>query len=115
MIDKIRDFVNPHRSDIILFIVIVCITIISFNLGRMSVKQGNTASLITPRQSTTLILPIPTPKDPRVVASKASSSKLYHFTYCSGAARISEKNKVFFPNDAAAIAAGYSLAANCQK
>ena len=113
MIDKIRDFVNPHRSEIVLAIFIICITIISFNLGRMSVEKGSAVSL--PLRSSTLILPSATPKDPRVVASKASSSKLYHFTYCSGAARISEKNKIYFPSDAAAIAAGYAVAGNCTK
>src|SRR3989344_4426730 len=99
MLAKIIEFVKAHHTDITLTTIIICVTIISFNLGRMSVEQGSTASLVDPQRSSTLIIPIQTPKDSRVVASKASSSKLYHFTYCSGAARISEKNKVFFPND----------------
>lgn len=118
MIAKITDFVKSHHSDITLVIAICCITIISFNLGRMSAGEGSSAifhaTYASPAVSSSAT-PITTPKDPRVVASKASSSHLYHFTYCSGAARISDKNKIYFPTEAAAIAAGYSLAGNCTK
>ncbi len=56
----------------------------------------------------------PTPVDPRVVASKASDSKLYHHPWCSGAKRIKETNKLWFANESEAIQTGYTLAANCQ-
>lgn len=51
--------------------------------------------------------------DPRVVASKASSSKKYHFSWCPGAVKIKAENRVWFPTAAAAQAAGYSLAGTC--
>jgi deoxyribonuclease-1 len=54
-------------------------------------------------------------RDQMVVASKNSKAKLYHFTWCPGASQIAEENKIIFPNEAAAIAAGYTLAKNCQK
>ena len=54
------------------------------------------------------------PTDPRVVASKAAGSKLYHYSWCSGAQRIKETNKLWFPTEADAISAGYTLAGNCQ-
>ncbi len=55
------------------------------------------------------------PTNPQVVASKNSKGKLYHFTWCPGASMIAEKNKITFASEAAAIAAGYTLAGNCQK
>lgn len=54
------------------------------------------------------------PRDARVVASKSSSSKKYHYTWCSGASRIKEENKLWFDNELAAQSAGYSLADNCK-
>ena len=57
----------------------------------------------------------PAARDQIVVASKNSKGKLYHFSWCSGASQIAEKNKITFTNEAAAITAGYTLAGNCQK
>lgn len=54
------------------------------------------------------------PRDSRVVASKSSSSKKYHYSWCSGASRIKEENKLWFDNELAAQSAGYSLADNCR-
>lgn len=110
MLAKITAFVKQHHSEFILGIAILCITLISFNVGRMSVSQagvpqassgetaGSELSGLTAKISSTAT---PKPKDPTVIASKASSSKLYHFTYCSGSQRIADKNKISFPNDAA--------------
>ena len=122
MLAKIRELIKSYHSELVLAVAVIAITIISFNLGRMSV--GNSVAklpltIFTPNASS---FSAPTgatqdsaPRDERVVASKASSSKLYHFTWCSGAKRITDKNKITFPNESAAIAAGYSLAGNCQK
>lgn len=125
MVAKFIAFVKQYQSDIILGIAIVCITIISYNLGRMSAGGGAGDALVPVSGNTAVALdktlnnlsPTSAPhnQDPRVVVSKASSSKLYHFTWCSGAKRISEKNKLYFPTESAAISAGYSLAGNCQK
>ena len=48
----------------------------------------------------------------KVVASKNGTK--YYLPGCTGADRISEANKVWFSSDAAAIKAGYTLAANCK-
>ena len=122
MLAKIRELIKSYHSELVLAVAVIAITIISFNLGRMSVGNsvaklpltisapGDSLSLPTTHSS------LPTvPKNPKVVASKASSSKLYHFTWCSGAKRITDKNKLTFPTESAAIAAGYSLAGNCQR
>ena len=119
MLAKIRELIKSYHSELVLAVAVIAITIISFNLGRMSV--GNSVAKL-PLVISTPSFSAPTgatqdsaPRDERVVASKASSSKLYHFTWCSGAKRITDKNKITFPNESAAIAAGYSLAGNCQK
>jgi len=121
MIAKFIKLVKTHQSDIILTITIVLISITSFNLGKMSVlkvskspisitQPGNTTQ--SGFKPTTSAKPTPI-RDQTVVASK--NSKLYHFTWCPGAAKIADKNKLTFPNEAAAIAAGLTLASNCTK
>lgn len=127
MLSKITNFVKQYSSEIILAVAIACITLISFNLGRMSALgtiHEAPITLVSPQPSGATAgsgssgrtaTPNPAHTDPRVVASKASSSHLYHFTWCSGAQRITEKNKLYFPTESAAISAGYTLAGNCQK
>lgn len=124
MVAKIVNFVKAYHSEIVTGIAVLCITIISFNIGRSygSVPAKSNLAVIAPQaagqgSSTSSIAPKTSqaPRDPRVVASKAAGSKLYHFTWCSGAQRIAEKNKLTFATEAAAIAAGYTLASNCQK
>lgn len=48
----------------------------------------------------------------QIVASKYGTK--YYLTSCSGADRISEKNKVYFASAAAALAAGYAPASGCK-
>ncbi len=103
---------------------IVLISVIGFNLGRINALNktpANTTDKASVYQATTKtpISNIPKqtpvqPKDLRVVASKASSSKKYHFTWCPGAKQIKEANKLWFETDVAAQKAGYTLAGNCQ-
>ncbi len=127
MIAKIAEFGKKYRSELLLGVSFVAVVLISFNIGRMSVLEGPKSALqiIPPGAQVANVAGAVTsasgspkpqqPQDLRVVASKASSSHLYHFMWCSGAKRISEKNKIYFDTEAAAIAAGYSLAGNCQK
>lgn len=124
---RIRNFyylVRQYQYDIFLGCCFALVAIISFNVGKIglfgpsALKVGAGANIYQAAQSNSdKPLPAATvkkPTDSRVVASKSTSSKLYHFTWCSGAKRIKEENKVWFNNEAEAIAAGYSLAANCQ-
>jgi hypothetical protein len=55
----------------------------------------------------------PVHTDARVVASKSSSSKKYHYTWCAGATKIKAANQVWFATAQEAEAAGYTLAGNC--
>ncbi len=74
-----------------------------------SVAEATKQSKTTPKKPAITA----TPKDSRVVASKASKSHLYHHTWCSGAKSIKESNQLWFDSAAAAEAAGYTLAGNC--
>ena len=61
------------------------------------------------------VISSPIVRDPRVVASKNSTTKKYHFTWCPSAKKIKEENKLWFDNEETAIKAGYALAGNCTK
>ncbi len=106
---------------------------IAYNLGRISasqkpnitfdpsgeVFQANSGALASPGAgkgpiSSNKPAATAAPKDPRVVVSKSSSSKVYHYTWCSGASRIKLQNQRWFDTAGAAEAAGYTLAGNCQ-
>ncbi len=121
MLSKFFQLIKSRQSDIVLAVTIILISVISFNLGKASSLNGQKAQIkITEGENTRQLrgakgTPAPVAKDQTVVASKNSKGKLYHFTYCPGASMIAEKNKITFPNEAAAIAAGYTLAGNCQK
>lgn len=121
---KIGNLVKKYQKDIFLGFCIVLISTISFNLGRINalhktplkitgeanVYQATAGSFVLGNKK--LISPTQ-PKDPRVVASKASTTKKYHFTWCPGAKQIKEANKLWFETDVAAQKAGYTLAGNC--
>ena len=122
ILSKIWNLVKLHNRDIFLAFCIVLISIISFNLGKIGALK-KTPITILPGQSqadvySTVSDKKQTPKttqnqvtDRRVVVSKNSDK--YHFTWCSGAKRIKEENKIWFADEAAAQAAGYTKAGNC--
>lgn len=131
MLTKIIKFVKTYQSDIVLALAIVLISVTAFNLGKLSVAndkkfpititESNTANSLGAINggdntgSKKLAPRTYNPSPSFVVASKASKSRVYHFPWCSGASRISEKNKITFPTEATALAAGYTLAGNCSK
>lgn len=120
---KIINAVKKYQKDVFLGFCIILISIIGFNLGRINALRktpikitgeanvyqataGN--SVLTNKKATPA-----QPKDPRVVASKASSSKKYHYSWCASGKRITQKNQFWFETDVAAQKAGYTLAGNC--
>ena len=125
ILSKILNKVKHYQKDIFLGFCIVLISVIGFNLGRLNAlnkipaktaekanvyQNINAPSILNSIKSTPI-----QPQDLRVVASKASSTKKYHFTWCPGAKQIKETNKIWFENDIAAQKAGYTLAGNCTK
>jgi hypothetical protein len=125
MLSKLIQLVKANQSEIILALSIVAITVISFNLGKISalniqkagikIVDGNKAETISRAYLSNSFSKTASISDQTVVASKNSKTKIYHFTWCPGASKIAEKNKIVFANEAAAIAAGYTLAGNCRR
>jgi len=125
---KIINGVKNHQKDVFLIFCIVLISSISFNLGKINAlhktpititdtgQEANIYKATNKLQSTSNNLKPKktTPLDKRVVASKASTTKKYHFTWCPGAKQIKEANKLWFETDVSAQKAGYTLASNCQ-
>lgn len=125
MLSKLIEFVKRHETNIILLFSIVLITITSFNLGKLAAYRENKIPVTIKGANDIVRLPgagdraIVTEtnliKDLAVVASRKSNNKLYHFSWCAGALKIAAANKISFTNETAAIAAGYTLAANCNR
>lgn len=98
-----------------LLIILSCL--LSFGVGRYTkvreAPEPVTIEQITPPVNTNREQKIGTYQyeEGTVVASKNGTK--YHLPSCPGAGQIKEENKVWFESSAAAVAAGYSPAANC--
>ena len=130
IISKIRKLCKDHQRGLFIGLCLVITAGIGYNIGRITAlhassdpdsqsatiydtaKESANPTKIVPQIKITQ--PSIKPTDPRVVVSKAAGSKLYHYSWCSGAQRIKETNKLWFPTEADAISAGYTLAGNCQ-
>ncbi len=129
ILSKLLSIVKKCQSSMFLGICIMLIAIISFNLGKINalhqvpikISEGaNIYKAISGNTSQTTVqkgisaTPKPQqPADMRVVASKNSNPKKYHFTWCSGAKRIKLENQIWFNSAAEAEKAGFVLAGNC--
>lgn len=130
MLSKILNLVKQYQYDIFLTVCIILVAIIGFNLGHINalkqtpikIEQGADIYKAISNDKTQIANEETEPKqtsqvhtDLRVVVSKNSTSKKYHFTWCPGAKQIKEENKIWFNSEQEAINAGYSLAGNCTK
>lgn len=125
--------VKQYQYGIYIAVCMLLVGGIGYNVGRISALQksdltvnsyadiadavGGTAkagSTATKTKAPAAAAKPAAPRDPRVVVSKNSSGKVYHYSWCGGVKQIKETNKVWFDTEAAAIAAGYTLAGNCQ-
>src|SRR5258708_6616363 len=104
MITKIRNFCKTHEHGLFIGLCMILTAGIGYNIGRIAAMHtptaadAQTADIYNAQRAATtttktgpaikVTQPSPKPSDPRVVASKASSSKLYHHPWCSGAQRI---------------------------
>ena len=119
----------------------VCVAVISFGLGRLSVDVGRGVDRVAPHiqkidaRASTLeagisgdAVPTTSPLGASVLGDSvpASTSPLvsgtyvgsknsdkYHLPWCAGAKRIAEGNRVWFSSKEEAERAGYSAASNC--
>ena len=123
IVSKIGDWVKVHQKDVFLVFCIVLISFISYNLGRIGALKKTPVTITDGQQqkadvysatgvkNTSVKATTAPVLDKRVVVSKNSDK--YHFTWCSGAKRIKEENKIWFADESAALAAGYTKAGNC--
>ncbi|MBI2062382.1 MAG: hypothetical protein HYT64_01695 [Candidatus Yanofskybacteria bacterium] len=104
ILSKILNTVKHYQKDIFLGVCIVLISIIGFNLGRINatnktppaIGEGSRWKVESSNQKANLTKTIDNSQsstfnsqksDPRVVASKASSSKKYHYSWCASGKR----------------------------
>jgi hypothetical protein len=108
LLGRLQGFGKLPR-DILIFCVIVLSALLSFGLGYLTgFDVGNSKQVVEVRRIETKP---PTVAGEGIVASRSGTR--YYFSWCSGASRISEANKVWFSSVAEAEKAGYSLAINC--
>ena len=102
--------------------LLVLVALVSFGLGKQSVLPEKATPNTFPAVSTEPHRLVPnrevlaaeasaTAASGSVIASKSGSK--YHLPSCPGAKQIKESNKITFDSIAAAEAAGYTPAANC--
>ena len=133
MLPKLWDKIKAYQYHIFLALCIGLISFINFNLGKINaleklpIKIGERSNLKTEANNLKAdIYNAATDNqqqtmnnqkklDTRVVVSKASTSKKYHYSWCASANKIKEENKLWFNSDKEAEAAGYTLAGNCSK
>src|SRR5688500_6925308 len=125
MLTKILAFVKGVQYELFL---IVCVALIAFTSYQLGLRSSHRKLPLTIEQNAAIFQAAQgkageslslkntpsAPRDPRVVVSKSSTSKKYHFTWCSSGQRIKEENKIWFANETLAQQAGYTLADNCQ-
>lgn len=120
MLKKLKSFIADDAG--FSAVLIVLVGVLSFGLGRQSVlpdtprNSAPAAVSVTERALPALQAANPADittsnADLQVVASKSGSK--YHLPECPGAKQMKPENEVWFASRAAAEAAGYTAAANC--
>ena len=98
---------------ILIFSIIFLISLLSFQLGKFSVKYENNKLSKEENQKNNL---------PKIIKKKVKTvgvivskkGKTYHLPWCPGATSMLQKNKIYFNSIAEAKAAGYLPAKNCE-
>ena len=130
ILSKFYNLIKSYQHSIFLSACIILVAFIGYNLGiinsrgklPVTISAGNNvyqASAVTtvtkegkvgdsnPIQATPVI------RDMRVIASKNSTAKKYHFLWCPSAKKIKDENRVWFASAQEAESQGYTLAGNC--
>lgn len=116
MIARILDWVKIYQHDILIAVAMGLIAWSFYNIGRITGNQYEPV-VITPGNGGAMARTEPqkaVPLDVRVVVSKNSSSKKYHYSWCGSGRRIKTENQVWFETASLAEQAGYTLAGNCR-
>lgn len=128
IIQKCKGFITLFdRSDIATILIIILVATSSFGLGRLSkIGVANQGIIIENATNVASVMPgvtsvandeknnvtANTDTQKTFVASKNGTK--YYYSWCSGANRIKEENKVWFSTKEAAVRAGFQPAANCK-
>lgn len=119
---KIQNFLN---GKCFVPVVIILVAVIGFCLGRVSGleekrepvrvidNRGNNEEISTKEGEKGEVKSAATSVGTENIVASKNGTK-YHYSWCSGAQQISEKNKIYFDSIQAARAAGYAPAANCK-
>ncbi len=91
-------------------VLVVLVGFASFGLGRLSASEDSRPSVSIHQVEMAEIKPLAI--GGQVVASR--SGKTYHFPWCPGASSMKESNKIWFKDETAARASGYTPAGNCE-
>lgn len=114
---KVKSWCKNNSSDLFIAGVIFFTGMSSFGLGRISILWKSPPPLFVEHERNEYELADSdqaqegTQADKKVVASK--NGNVYHYSWCSGAARIKEENKIWFPTKDDAKRAGLKPATNC--
>ena len=112
--EKIKGGARERELDWFILASVLLVGILGYGLWRLAELEEGRAPvrIIEPA----LVSESLTPQRGEAVEGKYVASKSgakYHLPWCAGAKRIKEENKVWFDTEEAAIAAGYTPAANC--
>lgn len=109
-------------NDIFYTLIIALLAVIIFSLGyfianllkvqKPPIVVEKIADDFNYTESSQTLQPRGAGQEEKVVASVNSDK--FHYLYCPGAKTIKAQNKIYFPNAAEAISAGFMLAGNCR-
>ncbi len=116
---KIKTLDSSSKERIFVVILIILVGTASFGLGRLSIEEGNKTPIrIENFASTTSEVVADSSlgqgsafSASMVLASKTGTS--YYYPSCSGAKRITDKNKITFPSAKEAEAFGLHIGPGC--
>jgi len=113
-----HDIIRPQkeRPALVFSGLMILVAFASFGLGRLSVIEEYKMPVVIDDVKLSAKASAGNTRvndqNGMVVASKNGNK--YHFPWCSGAARISEANKIWFASIGEARAKGYTPASNCK-
>lgn len=129
-LNKIKSFLRENQRDLYLAALVFLMSVASFGLGRLSaVWPAKEPIRIDQADENDQSPRPPSGLDGNVFIERSGSSasslssagnfiasrngSSYHLPDCPGAKQIKEENKIWFPSEAEAKAAGYKPAGNC--
>ena len=108
---QIKLFLTYH-SEIAISLIILLVGLASFGLGRLSMSEQHPPVRILQCTDKTKENFIPKIYPGGAVVASWKGKK-YHYPWCAGALRISDKNKRWFKSEKEAEAFGYKPSTNC--